>query len=852
MIFQNHLCFSDVSVSRGILFYEGRPICSRRWDRNSATVLCRALSHADADIEGIPHSGISSESDHKNVTNLHFLFMDIECIGTEKSLTECQNRMNLNPCSAYHSIGVTCLSRQVKLRNGTNEFQGQILIGELPVCAESTWMEDKYSDVICDHLFGFGAISMKTEFHPIDTNSTSLSVILSCPNADKRFPECRMSVIQDPSCKVPSIVCSPCNDSVIMDRVKRVAKVVQSTENLLTDMMLATVDAREKLSTECNVQCEMNDQIHLDWNKLEYRDDIRCSLDLAFAKISKEYNASLEEAKMDHHLRRINNWERVLKSDRRELTQQSITETMEEVSYIFTDMQAEFLDLVEFWSFIDRDPDQQNAWEVRLMAMVTRLTEVEQEGKRLCDRTDWTDYWKLYSHCTTSVAEAFDMFRLYSNYMNETRQMKIYTRWNKSSPEAIQIQAEREKLILEEMGELQRGLKSKQKQDMVTKIKRLYSSMFFRVRVARNMKSACTRLKYMNGGQLPEECSNLSQIPSSFSPVFQHEMCASRQLKKRSVVIPAAFPADGEEMEMGVINLREFFVGEDWSKFMSKWKTRGETKFQIPDVDWLIKHNWIKETEKNQGPFFLREFQIVPLPFVSDTIEVWTRESQLNGETYIFEQEAFFQFDVNRYPNNYRWPNQYNIPNCNKTLDDFHRASRGRSLESVFVPSIFAPWNIIQEIDKRSLSLYPRYLLPIPVPSEIIHLQARVEICLGPVKSPTPIPERYEGYETYPRLSINQTDNKCCNSEKHSFYSHWDKVVEQSCSKCPEGAKPRLYGYYCELCPAGMEPSSRPLGCVPCHPGFSKEKAGMHSCMKCNGSSVLNGTFWNHFGKTQC
>ena len=139
--------------------------------------------------------------------------------------------------------------------------------------------------------------------------------------------------------------------------------------------------------------------------------------------------------------------------------------------------------------------------------------------------------------------------------------------------------------------------------------------------------------------------------------------------------------------------------------------------------------------------------------------------------------------------------------------------------------------------------------MAVPVPSKIMYLQARVQICFGPVKSfSRPIPKLRDSfeYEYYPRLSIDKIDSKCCNRERGSYFNYWSKGEAQSCSTCPEGSKPRLHGYYCEHCSAGMEPSDEPLGCVPCKPGFAKEAAGMHNCQACEVTAEKS------YGKTHC
>ena len=80
---------------------------------------------------------------------------------------------------------------------------------------------------------------------------------------------------------------------------------------------------------------------------------------------------------------------------------------------------------------------------------------------------------------------------------------------------------------------------------------RLGSQLGNRVEREHYWRQACTLFEYMNGGQQPRECAhaNVRRLPSSFSASYKHEMCASRDLRARSVFIPAKFPFFEEEAE---------------------------------------------------------------------------------------------------------------------------------------------------------------------------------------------------------------------------------------------------------------------------------------------------------------
>ena len=73
--------------------------------------------------------------------------------------------------------------------------------------------------------------------------------------------------------------------------------------------------------------------------------------------------------------------------------------------------------------------------------------------------------------------------------------------------------------------------------------------------------------------------------------------------------------------------MKELFGVKNWNDFVNLSTVLGRTEFQIPDVNWLSKHDWITKEERDQmfGGFFLREFTITPLRFM-DFHKVWREE----------------------------------------------------------------------------------------------------------------------------------------------------------------------------------------------------------------------------------
>ena len=402
------------------------------------------------------------------------------------------------------------------------------------------------------------------------------------------------------------------------------------------------------MKTDCNVKCDKNQEITLGGSYLTKQDEPYCSLDLAFTKIKLEYNESLPET--ENQLETNFRWMDLLKNHKETLNHENSVETVEKVSYILTDFQPDFLSLVDFWSATENDQSFEESWEDQSSSMLNRLTQTEDAATRLCASLSW----RYSSDCKQKVKRNCDQFRTFLTHMNETRHMQI--RFGSTEPiseEGRRLLAEKQEFIETQMNKMRLDLDDKLKRNFDTKIERLYETMFHRVTGEKYLRSACTLFEYMNGGEKPSICQDVNgnSYPTFAIIDFSEELCAYREVKKRSVVVPAVFPRDGEKVEEGVINLKELFglkdvddsrdgegsssgdVGDssssgdegdssnggldsrriDWDLLINASHVGGETIFKIPNMEWLLKHDWISEEEKKKGPFFLREFVILPL-----------------------------------------------------------------------------------------------------------------------------------------------------------------------------------------------------------------------------------------------
>ena len=178
-------------------------------------------------------------------------------------------------------------------------------------------------------------------------------------------------------------------------------------------------------------------------------------------------------------------------------------------------------------------------------------------------------------------------------------------------------------------------------------------------------------------------------------------------------------------VEKGVINLQQLFGVTNWNDFVNSTAAiGGSTQFQIPDVDWLIKHGWITNEEKDQGPFFVKEFVIIPFPELHSErqnggITVWAEESWLNGQIYRIDHyhhklpfggKHDFVWQGAGYRGRPQHP--YNPPNFPTILQGLHRKDihrlDGKGMEA---PTVFSPWHIKLDNRPTNLFLYQSSLL---------------------------------------------------------------------------------------------------------------------------------------------
>ncbi|XP_053120391.1 deleted in malignant brain tumors 1 protein-like [Hemicordylus capensis] len=199
-----HRCSGRVEV---LHFGQFGTVCHDGWDLNEATVVCR---HLDC---GTPIS--APHGAHFGQGSGHILLDDMQCTGTEKSLSDCQSRpWGSHDCSHGSDAAVVC-SDDVRLVNGSNRCSGRVEVRpphrELwgTVC-DRTWDLDD-ADVVCKQLRCGKAISVLGGAHFGSGSGSIWLDDVNCKGTEDTFIKCRADTQGDNSChhrQDAGVICS--------------------------------------------------------------------------------------------------------------------------------------------------------------------------------------------------------------------------------------------------------------------------------------------------------------------------------------------------------------------------------------------------------------------------------------------------------------------------------------------------------------------------------------------------------------------------------------------------------------------------------------------------------------------
>ena len=343
------------------------------------------------------------------------------------------------------------------------------------------------------------------------------------------------------------------------------------------------------------------------------------------------------------------------------------------------------------------------------------------------------------------------------------------------------------------------------------------------------INNACDYIRYMYYGVEQEFCKSLrgntfGDISNLVAFNYDKDItCTDRYTRRGTFNIPAKMRNGDEELPPGTLDL---------TVLLDQSEKSGSTLFKIPDTQWLVDNGWIFEEEKDQGPFFIKQLQLYPLPAQtkkqqSVITEFSLVENIVGKEVYAFDEQVHSSFFIDvennicNYP--YRLVNPYSVRNC-KPLRDFCMRSEGLFQGPIY-PSLMSLWRVFFKIP-----LELKQDLPYPV--NAIDLKVEAEICFRKSFAKRDVEEKEE------------KQSECCADSQ----MYEDKNGD--CKRCPKNSSSRLNGYFCESCPAGFySPSKEPsnYGCRPCPVNTFKDKAGNSDCLSCAIGKTTNGAKGSSF-----
>ena len=352
-------------------------------------------------------------------------------------------------------------------------------------------------------------------------------------------------------------------------------------------------------------------------------------------------------------------------------------------------------------------------------------------------------------------------------------------------------------------------------------IAKQFGKILFQIHKTKLIKIACDNIKYMHYGVEQDICKQLRENPfmDLGNLVAFHYgddiMCQDSLTRSGEFRIPAIMRRGNESIPSGVLDL---------GQHLDPHRKRNHALFQIPNAAWLVQNGWIDEDEIDEGPFFVKQLQIFPLPIMSgdgkktDTVSTSLSVVQnvVDGDDYRFDADVsnLFAYDENdiRCNDRKKSVSPYSLRNCGK-LPDICRRSDGFFAGPIY-PSLMSLWNV-------SFDIPTDYKRIKPFPVGTFYLQAEAEICF-----------RYNGRMTgFHRDTKMRNHNRSCCSDSGRYAD-----ANEDCQLCPVGSSPRLNGYFCESCPPGYQPADgarESYGCGPCPVDTFKESDGNSACKPC-------------------
>ncbi|XP_013923311.1 PREDICTED: deleted in malignant brain tumors 1 protein-like [Thamnophis sirtalis] len=200
----SHRCTGRVEVFH---LQQYGTVCDDNWDLNEAVVVCRYLDCGSA--ISAPRSARFGRG------NDAIWLDDVECTGSETSLTSCKAKpWGTNDCNHGEDAGVVC-SENLRLVNGTNRCSGRVEVrtpgsDEWGTVCDRTW-DLKEVEVVCRQLGCGGAGSAPKGAHFGPGLGHIWMDDVNCDGSENSLQECRANTQGTNNCvhgQDASVICS--------------------------------------------------------------------------------------------------------------------------------------------------------------------------------------------------------------------------------------------------------------------------------------------------------------------------------------------------------------------------------------------------------------------------------------------------------------------------------------------------------------------------------------------------------------------------------------------------------------------------------------------------------------------
>ncbi|XP_048016490.1 deleted in malignant brain tumors 1 protein-like isoform X2 [Megalobrama amblycephala] len=190
----NNNCSGRVEI-----FYNDQwgTVCDDNWDMNDAEVVCRQLGCGQA-LKAYSNAYFGQGSDP-------IWFNDVECSGSESSLTKCSFPFGSRYCGHEEDAGVVCLKSEYSIRlvNGSNNCSGrvEILYDDQwgTVCDDHWDIED--AEVVCRQLGCGRAVSAHSNAHFGQGNDPIWLDNVRCSGSELFLTQCSHNPFGDHDCR---------------------------------------------------------------------------------------------------------------------------------------------------------------------------------------------------------------------------------------------------------------------------------------------------------------------------------------------------------------------------------------------------------------------------------------------------------------------------------------------------------------------------------------------------------------------------------------------------------------------------------------------------------------------------